>query len=382
MREKRMWLCGLLLALGVGLGVQAADWTVLVYLDGDNSLDPFAVKDMNEMERVGSSDSLNIIVLVDRLEEGAKLYRMVQDNTDAIVSPVLEDWGEVNMGDPATLQAFLDYGMANFPAARTALVLWDHGGGWLGVCWDDHDLTEDGVTDRLTLDEVQQAIGSRYVDMLGFDACLMAMAETAYEFRNQAGVMVASEDSIPGDGWPYDTVLAGLAANPGWTGADLGAWIVDAYMAFYGFHNKVTLSTVDLARSQGLLDAINELAAALMAHMERGVVLGAQGSAEYVGAYGQYYAFIDLAGFADYVASHTRYPGTRSAALSVANEARGAVLSEAHGFGSPGATGLSIFLPVSPHYYKEVYGTGLDFTADSLWDEFVTSLYKHGSTKS
>ena len=40
------------------------------------------------------------------------------------------DIGEVNMGDPNTLTDFVKWGLETFPARHTALVLWDHGGGW------------------------------------------------------------------------------------------------------------------------------------------------------------------------------------------------------------------------------------------------------------
>jgi len=34
------------------------------------------------------------------------------------------------------------------------------------------------------------------------------MAEVGYELRASADFMVGSEEDIPADGWPYDTILA------------------------------------------------------------------------------------------------------------------------------------------------------------------------------
>ncbi len=39
-----------------------AEWTIMVFLNGKNNLAPFAVKDLNEMEMVGSTDKVNICV--------------------------------------------------------------------------------------------------------------------------------------------------------------------------------------------------------------------------------------------------------------------------------------------------------------------------------
>jgi hypothetical protein len=37
--------------------------------------------------------------------------------------------GKVNMGDPGTLASFISFGLANYPADKYGLIMWDHGGG-------------------------------------------------------------------------------------------------------------------------------------------------------------------------------------------------------------------------------------------------------------
>jgi hypothetical protein len=44
-------------------------WTFMVYMDADNNLDPAGLDDINEMEIVGSTDNVNIVVLLDRWDE-------------------------------------------------------------------------------------------------------------------------------------------------------------------------------------------------------------------------------------------------------------------------------------------------------------------------
>ncbi|MDG2029074.1 MAG: hypothetical protein P8J50_18405, partial [Acidimicrobiales bacterium] len=48
------------------LVAEGVSWTVLIYLMGDNDLEPYAVGDMFEMAEAGSNENVNIVTLVDR----------------------------------------------------------------------------------------------------------------------------------------------------------------------------------------------------------------------------------------------------------------------------------------------------------------------------
>ena len=150
-------------------------WTVMVYMDGDNNLEAATVTDLGEMMVAGSTADVNIVVLLDTLEGPADLLYVNQGSTT-----VLAAWGEVNMGDPATLQAFISDAAALYPAENYALDFWNHGGGIMGVCWDDTS-----SSDKLTMPEVRSAVvGAGVVmDVIMFDACDMAQAEIAHLFQ-------------------------------------------------------------------------------------------------------------------------------------------------------------------------------------------------------
>ena len=64
--------------------------------------------------------------------------------------------GELNMGDPKNLTYCIETAVTFAPADNYMLVLWDHGGGWWGVCYDEGSQTPTGSTDRLIMDEVQK----------------------------------------------------------------------------------------------------------------------------------------------------------------------------------------------------------------------------------
>ena len=79
----------------------------MVYVMGDNDLEPFAVDDLLEMSRVGSTDDVNVVSLVDRhpayfvdddpLENFEDTKLLVVQDGDLSQST---DVGEVNVGDP------------------------------------------------------------------------------------------------------------------------------------------------------------------------------------------------------------------------------------------------------------------------------------------
>ena len=88
----------------------------------------------------------------------------------------------------------------------------------------------------------------------------MATIETAYELRNIADVLVASEETEPGDGWPYDTILSALTQNPSMTAADLGTTIVQKYADYYGSSGSETMAAIDLTKVGDLASALDQLA--------------------------------------------------------------------------------------------------------------------------
>ncbi|MFL7810689.1 MAG: clostripain-related cysteine peptidase, partial [Anaerolineae bacterium] len=158
-------LCLLLLLPGAALWAQAppaleqgAQWTILVYLDGDNNLETEAIEDFLEIASVGSNDQVQIVVQFDRTPGYDDRYGDWRGALRFHVTPglapepanALVNLGEVNMGDVQTLVDFYQWGMAAFPARRTTLVLWNHGDGWRAnsvtqdtrkaVCWDETEL--------------------------------------------------------------------------------------------------------------------------------------------------------------------------------------------------------------------------------------------------
>ncbi len=166
----------------------------------------------------------------------------------------------MNMGEASTLQTLLDFGYNNYPAEKFALILWDHGGGPMqGVCWDSL-----AYGDNLTMLELKTGLqespfAREPLEWIGFDACLMSSAETAYLVSPYAKYMIASQETEPGSGWNY-AFMNGLEADA--NGGETGRRIIDSY---YDDTNQkmqgkadLTLACLDLSRCGELESAMDD----------------------------------------------------------------------------------------------------------------------------
>jgi hypothetical protein len=262
------------------------EWTLLVYLDGDNNLEDSALDDLKEMER-GLPPRVDVIVLMDRAKgyderfenwTGSRLYRVRRSTrNDAIASELLADLGELDMGKRNTLWTFVEGGLRRFPAKRYGLVMWDHGGGWATLAGDDDAPGDAKGQSALRLEDVGSALagalaaaGVPRLDLIGFDMCLMSQVETAVEIAPYARVLVASQAIEPGQGWPYDRVLPEFGDNT-LTAGVIGQRIVKHYEAYFAERREkaVTQSAIDLDRAEELRAALDAFGRKLQAGMEQ-----------------------------------------------------------------------------------------------------------------
>ncbi|MEM1436434.1 MAG: clostripain-related cysteine peptidase [Pseudomonadota bacterium] len=280
MKTLRITLVALaaLLCSGPSRAAEQAEWTLMIYMAADNNLEQAALIDLDEIEAGMPAEGVEIIVLIDRsadYAEGlgnwtdARVLRMRPDQQEGkLASEELLRLGEINTGDPSHVTNLIQFATSNFPARRYGLVLWDHGGGWQGMA-DDEDAGPDGAHDSLTLPELRSALagavpnGSK-LDLIGFDMCLMAQVEIAYEVADFARFMVASQATEPGYGWPYDVLLPEFGkatAGP----RRLAQNIVRRYGEFTDKASErvATQSAVDLSRMETVKVAIDRLAVRL-----------------------------------------------------------------------------------------------------------------------
>ncbi len=374
-------------------------WTFLVYLDGDNNLENAGIDDFLEMSSVGSTSDVNIVVQFDRVPGYTSGYDdwrttkrfLVTHGMTPTSDNALQDIGEANMGDPQTLVDFVQWGMTHYPADHYAVVLWDHGSGWQSrsdeappLKYIAYDETNGG--DTIDMPELRSAMdtlsngGSEPIDLVGFDACLMGMIEVDNQLIPYADVRVGSEETEPGDGWPFDTILSSLTGNPAMSASQLGTVIVDEYYVSYG--NGWTQSAIDLQTPYASLNAaVNDFAVALSDGVSDHYTEIASARNRTQEFY--YLTYIDLYDFAYEINLHVNNVTISTTATAVMNAINTTVIREQHGESWPGTHGISIYFPESLGDYDSNYdgSTGwLQFTANTQWDEWLHAFYNHHST--
>ncbi len=233
-------------------------WTVMLYEDADDKvLEKDMYVDLNEAERAGSTDRVNIVAQVDRFKGGfqgdgnwtsAKRFYVTKDaDLETVHSQQLADLGEVNMSDSKTLIDFVTWSMQKYPADKYVLILSDHGMGWPGG-WTDASSKgtasnskiplADALGNAIYLNDLDKALGDirsqtglDKFEVIGMDACLMAQLEVFSALEPHARYAVASQETEPALGWAYTSFLGALIANPDMNGATLSTSIVQSYIA-------------------------------------------------------------------------------------------------------------------------------------------------------
>lgn len=226
---------------------------------------------------------------------------------------------ELNMGSEETLEKFIRFCKTRYPARKYALVFSNHGDGWYyqenskmkrnasrhaladndkygkfvfqqkkddnpdsaqdqlkekgssrAVCWDETDNYH-----ALNIGDIRMAIENGFegkIDLLVYDACLMGTVEVAYEMKDVAGYMVASQEAAPWYGFPYNQILTKLSKDEGETSAaGFGKNFVNEFMEAYQEGTNIeepgvpddgmlTMSLVDLSKIDALVNEMDKWA--------------------------------------------------------------------------------------------------------------------------
>jgi len=343
-----------------------AVWTFVVYMAADNNLGSYGYDQMNlqQMESVGSTPEMNILVIYSGPTFGdSHYYKVNQNSLDSLVNP-----GWLNMADPTTLENGVKWAFDNFPAQKYAVVLWDHGDGWekkksKDCCEDDGPgggalMTNDELIQALTWIQANTAV--KNIDLFGFDCCMMAMAEIDYYLRPFAAMNVGSEETEGDEGWSYDKFLGPLKATPTMTAAQLGTLISQTYVTY----PDATQSATDLTQLDALATAVDAFAATL-------ITAGGTTNAKILEALSKTLAFdipdyIDLYDFTTKIQAENLGQPVNDAATAVQTAATNAVICHAHGESQyDNEHGISIYFP-QPQGYLSSY-------ADLSWAKDVAN---------
>lgn len=402
--QKYRFMCALVLLVfivagcgGGGSGSQGSatgqrQWTVLLYIDGNNNLDSDAKINMNDLEAVGSTSSVAMVTQLAVLNSPTKRYYITKDSDhNNISSKLLQTMGTVDMASSANLNDFIKWGVANYPADHYMLVLWDHGGGWRttraitqpraikSIFQDDTFGTE------MSLAELNSALnGTPKMDAIVFDACLMGMLEVGASIKGHANLMIASEELVPGQGLPYTAIMSSLVANPSIDRVSFGRTIVDQYLKAYSspVYESIALSMINLDALGDLETATDQLSTAIINNIStvKTNVESAQSNSQHFdydsSSTSHVYAAVykDLYDFASRLTS-TGSTAVNTSAQAVMQAVNNTVTYEGHYSDyMKNAHGISIFLPPPGDStwssWQSEYNT-LQFATDTSWNEMI-----------
>ena len=278
-----------------------AQWTVMVYINGKNYLEPYAVKNIKQMEMVGSTNKVKIAVELGRTgrydpsdTDSMGLHRYIisrdkENNHNKIFSPPLQSIPlrdaenqpnpAADMGKAENLVDFVAWAKKAAPAQHYMLIVWNHGSGWLKNMHKqkDGDMATNGISydeetghhiNTVDLGQALAQIGK--LDIYASDACLMQMIEVDYQLKDSADYFVQSEETEPGDGYTYNTLLAPLVKNPSMSAAELATRAVNSYADHYDASREgATQSAVRASALPRLMALLNAWTAAILADKDR-----------------------------------------------------------------------------------------------------------------
>jgi hypothetical protein len=173
----------------------------------------------------------------------------------------------------------LCFGIKKYPADYYMVILSGHGSGTeqdfflrdengplslipssLNIPDLEQVFTKGGDVDKA----LEEAKRGGKINILGFDACLMSMAEICYQLRaSVVDLMIGSEGFSPSAGWPLHSILKVLNNKPNIEPEPLARRIVNRYTRFYLNYElgglSVDISVLKIDRIENLTKKVKKL---------------------------------------------------------------------------------------------------------------------------
>ncbi|MCR4666484.1 MAG: hypothetical protein K5657_04220 [Desulfovibrio sp.] len=240
------------------MSAHADTWAIYWYLCGSDLEERFqsASADIEEVMKAQFHDNVTVVVQTG----GSKTWKRPEINPNKLQRftirngkmTLVQTLPQGDMGDSGTLADFLEFCANNYDADHTVLIIWDHGGGGAG-----RFAVDGNFGNAMTVKDLRDALESVMeadakvppLDIIGFDACLMASLEVATACYGFSDYLVASQNIEPGVGWNYTAFLSALAANTDMAPEDLAKHICDSYLSGCKEAEEedgVTLSVINL----------------------------------------------------------------------------------------------------------------------------------------
>ncbi len=282
------------------------EWTILVYSVTGSMMTSSVIEDMNEMETIGSSAKIEILMQLDVNDRHVKRYRIHKDDDLKIVtSPVVEHLGDKDPGIWQTLHNFVNWGIKRAPSKRVMVIVQGCTGSLgygepiknkvptLKQLMTVGEYISGKESDKKKRERAKLARdykkmrenGARYMGIrqMGFaiqaisedlgrpidlfvcdDSCDLSIEKFA-EHKEYVSHWIGSVGFLPSDNLPYERIMKFLDAKPEASLDSICKGFVEAFKIHYTpycsypFGFGATLTAVNLQKSDKLLDAMKEL---------------------------------------------------------------------------------------------------------------------------
>ncbi|MBU2574980.1 MAG: hypothetical protein KKH28_12975, partial [Elusimicrobia bacterium] len=409
------------------------EWTIMVFMNAKNDLaeshflglvGKWAEKDLKEMEKIGSTEKTNVVVELGLKGKGSKRLYVLKKKQGASArggSQVIEEFPDADMGDYKRAIDFIKWAKTNYPAKRYFFILWNHGLGWIdpnmhkqdaitpttpglgdsgkGIAFDTE--TKNYIRTKQMGEILKQAGG---VDFYASNACLMQMAEVAYEMKDYTDLIIGSEEVMLAYGFEYDKLISFMDSNPKVTAEQMSAHLINWYREFYAHGINLgpinipltaigaTLSTIRPRALNELPLHLSQFASAVMNNNETEAVTYAvrdvirfildpkNDPKKQIASYGDLYDFAKLVG------ERAKSPDTKQKARDLMGFISGKLVmakigingDQENGYDYTQVGGIAIEvtrrakkLPPNFDQISETKYSDLALSQASLWDEFV-----------
>ena len=396
-----------------------SDWTWMFYVCGSN-LESDAIKDgggcatsdLNEVlsKRTSQPSSVKIVVetggastwrtsnidnnKINRFEINSSSSSMIKKQT----------LNNASMGESSTLQSFLEWSFENYPSQHYGLIMWNHGGAMEGCCYDenfdDDNLKTNEVHAAVTAARSSKSIYNK-LDIMCYDACLMAVQDVAEYNSLNFNYMVSSQETEWSGGYDYDAWLPTLYNNPSTVDpADICIAIGETFMNEQegDGHNDQTQSVLDLTKMKAYKDLWEDMTDSLSTIVNSSSKWNTfanevnkalkYGYSSYASDYNDGYSYdiFDIKGALEAVKSNSTFSSASTQIDRVLNKLTGekdqVVIYNRFGSNSAvkNSCGLCLFCPISGYNQK----TGAYFynsNNEQVWYEDTYSASRTNFTK-
>ncbi len=264
-------------------------YTILLYVCGSNleSDNAYATTDLKEIVNAGAlPEGVNVVVETGGTTSWSSTSKNITSDRNSIPK-ALTRWtlnssaklekvsanqqpSDSSMGESSTFESFLEWGLTNYPADKTGVILWNHGGGMNGCCNDDNYYS-DALTPAELYRALQKVLGTgsskTKLEWIGYDCCTMQVADIASINADYFHYQVASQELEDGNGWSYTNwvkkLYQSVKAGTELATSDLLNTICEDFVGAYGddYTNNQVLSAIKLDNMPAFVNAFNEFTA-------------------------------------------------------------------------------------------------------------------------